>query len=153
MLNFTKLHLTHEFFRILTVFSQFLWNLTIILTDFHEECSLVLMQKTNYIFSIWKTKKKECNIFFKLFWYKVFVHLKFKLLNFLVDSVFSWISSPFAWIKIVKTNNKEQFCDRDNVSEIVYEFRSITSLSYALCFKLLKTHVLVLKTLHQKSYI
>ena len=106
MLNFTKLHLTHEFFRILTVFSQFLWNLTIILSDFHEECSLVLMQKTNYIFSIWKTKKKECNIFFKLFWYKVFVHLKFKLLNFLVDSVLSWISSPFAWIGPNKTNNK-----------------------------------------------
>ena len=106
MLNFTKLHLTHELFRILTVFSQFLWNLTIILSDFHEECSLVLMQKTNYIFSIWKTKKKECNIFFKLFWYKVFVHLKFKLLNFLVDSVLSWISSPFAWIGPNKTNNK-----------------------------------------------
>ena len=112
MLNFTKLHLTHEFFKIkfftwiLTVFSQFLWNLTIILSDFHEECSLVLMQKTNYIFSIWKTKKKECNIFFKLFWYKVFVHLKFKLLNFLVDSVLSWISSPFAWIGPNKTNNK-----------------------------------------------
>ena len=106
MLNFTKLHLTHEFFRILTVFSQFLWNLTIILSDFNEECSLVLMQKTNYIFSIWKTKKKECNIFFKLFWYKVFVHLKFKLLNFLVDSVLSWISSPFAWIGPNKTNNK-----------------------------------------------
>ena len=63
-------------------------------------------QKTNYIFSIWKTKKKECNIFFKLFWYKVFVHLKFKLLNFLVDSVLSWISSPFAWIGPNKTNNK-----------------------------------------------
>ena len=26
-------------------------------------------------------------IFFKLFWYKVFVHWKLKLLNFLVDSV------------------------------------------------------------------
>ena len=30
---------------------------------------------------------KRNAIFFKLFWYKVFVHLKLKLLNFLVDSV------------------------------------------------------------------
>ena len=29
-------------------------------------------------------------IFFKLFWYKVFVHWKLKLLNFLVDSVLSF---------------------------------------------------------------
>ena len=31
--------------------------------------------------------KKECNMLLKLFWYKVLVHSKLKLLNFLVDSV------------------------------------------------------------------
>ena len=44
-------------------------------------------------------------IFFKSFWYKVFVHWKLKLLNFLVDSVlitFEWIikqllNSAFIW--------------------------------------------------------
>ena len=44
MSNFTKLHLvTHAIFRILTVFSQFLWNLTFIFSDSHEKCSLLLL--------------------------------------------------------------------------------------------------------------
>ena len=30
---------------------------------------------------------KKNAIFFKLFWYKVFVHQELKLLNFLVDSI------------------------------------------------------------------
>ena len=38
--------------------------------------------------AIEKCKKKT--IFFKLFWYKVFVHSKLKLLNFLVDSVLTF---------------------------------------------------------------
>ena len=37
MSNFTKLHLTHEIFRILPVFSQFLWNLAFIFSDAHEK--------------------------------------------------------------------------------------------------------------------
>ena len=41
---------------------------------------------TNYILSPWKIYIKNA-IFFNLFWYKVFVHWKLKLLNFLVDSV------------------------------------------------------------------
>ena len=44
MSNFTKSHLvTHAIFRILTVFSQFLWNLTLIFSDSHEKCSLLLL--------------------------------------------------------------------------------------------------------------
>ena len=39
------------------------------------------------ITSIVLEKCKKNAIFFKLFWYKVFVHWKLKLLNFLVDSV------------------------------------------------------------------
>ena len=44
----------HKIFRILPVFSQFLWNLTFIFLDFHEKFPLVLLQTTNYIFSRWK---------------------------------------------------------------------------------------------------
>ena len=39
------------------------------------------------ITSIALEKCKKNAIFFKLFWYKVFLHWKLKLLNFLVDSV------------------------------------------------------------------
>ena len=52
--NFTKLHLTHKIFRILPAWSQFLWNLTFIFSDFHEKFSLVLLQMIYYIFSPWK---------------------------------------------------------------------------------------------------
>ena len=52
--NFTKLHLVQEIFRILPVFSQFLWNLTFIFSASHEKVSLVLLQITNYIYSPWK---------------------------------------------------------------------------------------------------
>ena len=86
MWNYTKWHLTHEIFRILFVFSQFLWNLTFIFSDSYNKFSLVLLQMTNYIFSPWKNVKKNA-LFFKLFWYKVLVHWKLKLLNFLEDSV------------------------------------------------------------------
>ena len=55
------LHLLHEIFRILPVFSQFLWNLMFIISDYYDKFSLVLLQITNYIFSPWKMKK-ECNI-------------------------------------------------------------------------------------------
>ena len=79
------MHLTHDIFRILPVFSQFLWNLTFIFSDSIEKFSLVLLQKTHYIFRPWKCIK-EC-IFFKLFWYKVFVHRELKWLNFLMDSI------------------------------------------------------------------
>ena len=34
-----------------------------------------------------KCKKERDIVYYKLFWYKVFVHWKLKLLNFLVDSV------------------------------------------------------------------
>ena len=43
-----------------------------------------------------KNVKKNA-IFFKLFWYKVFVHWKLKLLNFLVDSVLNY---RYAYVEI-----------------------------------------------------
>ena len=41
-----KLHLTHEIFRRLPEFSQFLRNLTFIFSGSHEKLSLVLLQMT-----------------------------------------------------------------------------------------------------------
>ena len=88
MSNFTKWHLTHEIVRILTAFSRFLWNLTFIFSGSHNKFSLVLLQITISTSTALKNVKKKIAIFFKLFWYKVFVHWKLKLLSFLVDSVF-----------------------------------------------------------------
>ena len=58
MSHFTELNLTHEIFRILPMFSQFLLNLTFIFSDSHEKFSLVLIQMTNYIFSPCKMQKR-----------------------------------------------------------------------------------------------
>ena len=58
MSHFTELNLTHEIFRILPMFSQFLLNLTFIFSDSHEKFSLVLLQMTNYIFSPCKMQKR-----------------------------------------------------------------------------------------------
>ena len=86
MSNFTELHLTHKIFRILPVFSQSLWNLTIIFSG--------SLENFLWCYNRWLTTslapekfKKRMQYAFKLFWYKVFVHSKLKLLNFLVDSV------------------------------------------------------------------
>ena len=47
---------------------------------------MVLLQIINYIYSPWKNVKKNA-VLFKLFSYKVFVHWRLKLLNFLMDSI------------------------------------------------------------------
>ena len=46
---------------------------------------------------------KKNAIFFKLFWYKVFVHWKLKLFNFLMDFVLRWVETATAMRKISKT--------------------------------------------------
>ena len=83
MSNFTKLHLSHEIYRYLPVFSQFLWNLTFIFSDSLEKFSLMM----TIITSLGLKKCKKNAIFFKLLWYKVFVHWGLKLLNFLGNSL------------------------------------------------------------------
>ena len=91
MSNFTKWHLLHEIFRILPLFSQFLRNLTFIFSGSHAKLSLVLLPITNYIYSPWKVLKRV--------WYcKVFVEWKLKLLNLLMDSILTcqWISFTFS---------------------------------------------------------
>ena len=82
MSNFTKLYLSYEIFRILAVKSQFLWNLTFIFLDLFFG---VITDDLLHLKPLKNVKKNA--IFFKLFWYKVFVHWKLKLLNFLVDSI------------------------------------------------------------------
>ena len=62
-------------------FPQFLWTLTFIFSGSLEKFSMVLLQITNDIYSPWKKKLKN-PILFKLFWYKVFVYWRLKLLNF-----------------------------------------------------------------------
>ena len=91
---------------ILPVFSQFLWNLKFIFRGSHRKLSLMLLQITNYIYSPWAKSVKKNVI--KIFWYKVFVHWKLKLLNFLMDSVFKiftvcavdgiWLVNPFHFL-------------------------------------------------------
>ena len=57
--------------------SVILWNLTFLFSGSHKKFSLVLLQVTNYILEPLKNVKKNA-IYFKLFWYKVFVHWKLK---------------------------------------------------------------------------
>ena len=84
----SKWYCTHEICWILPVFSQCLCDLTFIFSGFHEKLSLVLLLITNYICRLALKNCREKNaILFKLFWYKVFVYWKLKLLDFLVDSV------------------------------------------------------------------
>ena len=129
MSNFTKWHLTREIFRILLVFSQFFWNLTFIFSGPYKKFSLVVLQITNYIYSPWKNVKNIA-IFFKLFWYKVFVHWKLKLLNFLVDSVFKrgWKTRNSA-IQIVL----QQFC-KTSCTKFPVALFTFTAVCYTAVF-------------------
>ena len=75
-----------RFTRVFTMFGKFDFHFS----DSQEKFSLVSLQMTDYIFRPLKNVKKNA-IFFKLFWYKVFVHWELKLLNFLVDCVLIFI--------------------------------------------------------------
>ena len=60
---------------------RFLWILTFITLDCHEKLFLELFQAVIYILSLKKKQKRTwCT-----FWYKVFIHLKLKLFEFLSD--------------------------------------------------------------------
>ena len=74
---------------------------------FHSSCEIIWhsfsrapMRNFLWCYYRWLTTSlalKKCKknaILFKLFWYKVFVHWKIKLLNFLMDSVLIYWSSP-----------------------------------------------------------
>ena len=67
-------------------FGPILWNLKFIFFGPHKKFFLALLEITNYIYS--SLKKVKINIIcFKLLWYKVFVHWKLKILNFLKGTI------------------------------------------------------------------
>ena len=80
MSNFTKLHLSHEIFRGLPAFSQFLWNLTFISSDCHEKFSLVSLPMTKSPSLGLKKCTKECNILLILV--QGFCSLRIKITQF-----------------------------------------------------------------------
>ena len=80
---------TGKILKISCVPSVSLWNLTFIFSGSHTKYCRWL------ITSLALENVKKNAILYKLFWYKVFVHWKLKLLNFLVNSaliIFSSIS-------------------------------------------------------------
>lgn len=68
---------------------KFLWALKFISSSSHEKFFLVLFQATVLSVASYLDNAKRTAIYFKLFWYNVFVHLKPKLPDFLSDFVFS----------------------------------------------------------------
>ena len=99
MSNFTKLHLSHETFRYLPVFSQFLWNLTFIFSAPMRNFPWCYYRWLITSLGLKKNVKKNA-IFFKLFWYKVFDLWELKLFSFLVESVLISVTLPLFWIHI-----------------------------------------------------
>ena len=110
MSHFTKWHLTHEISDIYLCFhnSCEIWHLF----------SLGPMRNSlwcyyrliSYIYSPWKNVKKSA-VLFKLFWYKVFVHWKLKLLNFLMDSVLIDLSRFTLYSEQTQRNEDEARVD------------------------------------------
>ena len=100
MSNFTKWHLLLAFFRIFSAFNgythRYIHNSREIWYSFSRTPLRNFLWWWWLITSLALQKCKTGNaIFFKLFWYKVFVHWELKLLNFLVDSVLNVLWSDF----------------------------------------------------------
>ena len=80
-------------------------ELDIIFLGSHKKVFLVLLhiRLITSVYSAWKILKKDA-IMFKLFWYKVFIHCKLKLLNFLMDSVLSSIhfANLMHWVSEIR---------------------------------------------------
>ena len=82
MSNFTKLHLTHESFRILPVFSQFLWNFTFIFSVSRKKFSFNWVYYRWLITSLALEKcKKQCNMLYIIL-VQSFRPLKIKITQF-----------------------------------------------------------------------
>ena len=123
MSTFTKRHLTHEIFRILPLFSLFLWTLIFIFSGPHQKCLWCYYRKLITSIALEKCKKNNA-ILFLLFWYKVFVHSILKLLNFLVDSVLNSYLSREPSVYLLG----EELGDVENISR--KNTPDITKLSY-----------------------
>ena len=64
-----------------------------------------------------KDVKKKNAMFFKLFWYKAFVHWKLKLLNFLVESVLKHKFCALSRVTVA-TSNSTYATDINIIKEI-----------------------------------
>ena len=96
-----------------------------------------------------KNVKKNA-IFLKLFWYKVFVHWKLKLLNFLVDSVLNKLDN---WVpRLVLPSGQPGLCYRSfyiynhSYIEQIQQFSVLLSRLYKMLFKCFQR-----KTFHYSS--
>ena len=87
------------------MFAQFLWSLKSIFSGSDKKLSLAFLQITNYIYSPWKKVKKNVK-WLNLFWNKIFIQWKLKLLTFLMDSVLIF-HSAFRFITFERQKRKE----------------------------------------------
>ena len=105
-----------------TQFPFYMWNVEILPVYYHNSCEIWhLFSQTSmrnflwcyyrwFITSLALENVKKNAIFFKTFWYKIFVHWKFKFLNFLMDSVLICIDRGFdlklrAWASLLLNNH------------------------------------------------
>ena len=102
MSNFTKWHLLLEFFRIFAAFNGYTHRYIHNSREIWYSFSRTPLRNFLWCYYRWLITSlalQKCKtgnaIFFKLFWYKVFVHWELKLLNFLVDSVLNVLWSDF----------------------------------------------------------
>ena len=102
MSNFTKWHLLLEFFRIFSAFNGYTHRYIHNSREIWYSFSRTPLRNFLWCYCRWLITSlalQKCEtgnaIFFKLFWYKVFVHWELKLLNFLVDSVLNVLWSDF----------------------------------------------------------
>ena len=105
---------------------QFLWNLTYIFLGSHWEIVFgVITDNKLYLYPLKNVKRNA--VFFKLFWYKVFVLWKLKFFNFLMDSVLisfsywllTWYMHLWEMISAKAANNLNQlwFCSNYRLGE------------------------------------
>ena len=112
MSNFTKWHLLLEFFRIFSAFNGYTHRYIHNSREIWYSFSRTPLRNFLWCYYRWLITSlalQKCKtgnaIFFKLFWYKVFVHWELKLLNFLVDSVLNVLWSDFKLNCSLKKNH------------------------------------------------
>ena len=82
-----------------------------------------------------KNVKKNA-IFFKLFWYKVFVHWKLKLLNFLVDSVLNKLDNWVPRLVLPGLCYRSFYIyNHSYIEQIQQQFPVLLSRLYKMLFK------------------
>ena len=112
MSNFTKRHLLLEFFGIFSAFNGYTHRYIHNSREIWYSFSRTPLRNFLWCYYRWLITSlalQKCKtgnaIFFKLFWYKVFVHWELKLLNFLVDSVLNVLWYDFKLNCSLKKNH------------------------------------------------